>query len=184
MFSKLNRQGLLVASAFVVALIAAGCWYSLNTQTLNTETLVTSMSGAKGPEAIASANVKEGYGKLPLSFEPNKGQTDNKVKFLTRSSGYALFLTPNEAVLRFQNERPGKQVSIDPSVLRMRLEGANTNPQITGVTELPGKSNYFIGNDPRQWRTDIPTYAKVKYESDLSGRGPGLLRHPRPAVGV
>jgi len=39
------------------------------------------------------------YGKLPLSFEANQGQIDPRVKFLSRGSGYALFLTGNEAVL-------------------------------------------------------------------------------------
>ena len=33
------------------------------------------------------------YGKLPLSFEINRGQTDSRVKFLSRGSGYSLFLT-------------------------------------------------------------------------------------------
>jgi hypothetical protein len=41
----------------------------------------------------------EAYGKLPLSFEINQGQADSKVKFLSRGSGYSLFLTGNEAVL-------------------------------------------------------------------------------------
>jgi hypothetical protein len=41
----------------------------------------------------------ENYGKLPLSFEANQGQTDPQVKFLSRGRGYALFLTGDEAVL-------------------------------------------------------------------------------------
>ena len=41
----------------------------------------------------------ESYGKLPLSFEINKGHTDSQVKFLARGNGYSLFLTGNEAVL-------------------------------------------------------------------------------------
>ena len=45
----------------------------------------------------------------------------------------------------------------------MKLAGANANPQVRGVDELPGKSNYFIGNDSRKWRTNVPNYAKVKY---------------------
>ena len=101
MLSKLNRQGLLVASAFVVAVIAAGCWFSLNTQPS-----VTSMMEAKELEASAPAKVKADYGKLPLSFEPNQGQTDSQVKFLARGSGYALFLTANEAVLRYEMNGP------------------------------------------------------------------------------
>jgi hypothetical protein len=88
MLSKINRPKLLTASAFAVAVIAAGCWYSLNT-----ERRVTSATEPR--DANSAASVKSDYGKLPLSFEPNKGQTDREVKFLTRSSGYALFLTPN-----------------------------------------------------------------------------------------
>ncbi len=41
----------------------------------------------------------ESYGNLPLSFEANQGQTDSRVKFVSRGRGYTLFLTGNEAVL-------------------------------------------------------------------------------------
>ncbi len=168
MLSKLNRRSLLVASGFVVAVIAAGCWFSLNTQPS-----VTSIMEARGMEVGTPAKVKADYGKLPLSFEANLGQTDSQVKFLARGGGYALFLTANETVLRYRNERASGRGhdSNDPSsaVLRMKLEGTNANPQITGLAELPGKSNYFIGNDPRQWRTEIPTYSKVKYEAIYPG---------------
>jgi len=50
------------------------------------------------------------------------------------------------------------------TVLRMHLVGANPNPQVVGLEELPGKSNYLLGNDSSKWRTNIPHYAKVKYE--------------------
>ena len=49
--------------------------------------------------STAQARLVEAYGMLPLSFEINKGQTDSQVKFLSRGSGYSLFLTGNEAVL-------------------------------------------------------------------------------------
>jgi len=94
-----------------------------------------------------------------MSFEPNKGQTDGAVKFLARSSCYALFLTSDEAVFGFQD----KHNSSDSSVLKMSLKDANRNAIVTGLSELPRKTNYFIGNDPRKWRTDIPNFAKVKY---------------------
>lgn len=168
MLSKLNRQGLIVASAFVVAVIATGCWISLSTQPS-----VTTLIGDRELEASAPAKVKADYGKLPLSFEANQGQADRQVKFLARGSGYGLFLTANEAVLSLRNEPVGGN-DHDPNdppstVLRMKLEGTNANPQIAGLEQLPGKNNYFIGNDPRQWRTDIPTYAKVKYEAIYPG---------------
>lgn len=168
MLFKVSRQRLFVAFAFAVAVIAAGCWISFNNQPS-----ITSIIEAKGLEAGVPATVKADYGKLPLSFEANLGQTDSQVKFLARGSGYGLFLTANEAVLRYRNESASghAQHSNDPSsaVLRMKLEGANANPKVMGLKELPGKSNYFIGNDSRKWRTNIPTYARVKYESIYPG---------------
>ncbi len=118
----------------------------------------------------------ESYGKLPLSFEENRGQTDSQVKFLSRSSGYSLFLTSTQAVFRFRkpdfgsgNEATeGRQNSASAN-LRMKLGGANPAPRIEGMDQLPGRANYFIGADPAKWRTDIPTYAKVKYENVYAG---------------
>ncbi len=101
------------------------------------------------------------YAELPLSFEANQGQADASVEFLSRGSGYALFLTANEAVLML-----GK----DATMLQMKLLGANPAPSITGVGELSGKSNYFIGDDPEQWRTNVPNYSKVQ----LAGVYPGV----------
>jgi len=165
------------------------------------------------------------YGKLPLSFELNQGQTDGRVKFLSRGRGYSLFLTGNEAVvsLRKASDRnlprglasanvgrapiSGAQALQDPrlasalnlpngdgndsrslttgpvppsarpwmeggnssAVLRMQLAGANPRAAVMGADELPGKSNYFIGNDPQKWRTNVPTYAKVKYQGVYPG---------------
>ena len=56
-----------------------------------------------------------------------------------------------------------------PSTLRMKLVGANPNAVATGGDELPGKTNYFIGNNPKKWRTNVPTYAKVKYKGVYPG---------------
>jgi hypothetical protein len=39
------------------------------------------------------------YGELPLAFEVNRGQTDPRVKFCARSSGYGLFFTATQAIL-------------------------------------------------------------------------------------
>src|SRR5437016_11123222 len=51
----------------------------------------------------------------------------------------------------------------------MRLVGANPAPEVAGVGELPGKSNYFLGNDPTKWRTNVSTYAKVEYREVYPG---------------
>jgi hypothetical protein len=168
MFSNPNRNGRLMSYALVVTLIASACWYSSKTRTS-----VTSITEIEAPEASASARVKADYGKLPLSFEANLGQTDNEVKFLARGSGYALFLTANEAVLRSMNKPSSGRLQhsndTPSSVLRMKLEGANTSPQISGLEALPGRINYFVGKDPRRWRKDVPTYGKVRYQAVYPG---------------
>ncbi len=117
------------------------------------------------------------YARLPLSFEPNQGQTDARVRFLTHGQGYSLFLTDDEAVLSLKagakngSEMPsgGEVSATGQTVLRMQLLGARSGVGIEGMEELRGKSNYFIGNDPGKWRTDIPTYGRVKYTGVYRG---------------
>jgi len=106
------------------------------------------------------------YGKLPLAFEANDGQADARVKFLARGRGYALFLTGNSAVLTLPKATDLPRPS---TFLRMQLMGANVNAAVTGAEKLAGRSNYFIGNDPQQWRTNLPNYAEVKYAGVYPG---------------
>jgi hypothetical protein len=111
-------------------------------------------------EAQLKLNATENYGKLPLSFEANMGQSAEPVRFLSRGKGYTLFLTPSEAVLSLRNKS---------SVLRMKLAGANANAELNGQQELQGKVNYMIGNDRSKWHTDIPTFRKVHYDDVWPG---------------
>lgn len=117
-----------------------------------------------------SQPVLAAYGHLPLVFESNQGQSDPRVKFLARGSGYGLYLTANEAVLTLQPSAVSTQHSRSQrSVVRMSLEGAKGNSAIAGVNELPGKSNYFIGNDPAKWHRDVPQFAQVRYRNVYPG---------------
>ena len=127
----------------------------------------------------------ENYGRLPLSFEENVGQTAREVRYVSHGSGYELFLTPQEAVVAL---RPNVPRDLSPrhrtayiralrkarrdkqmTAIRLHLEGANPEPQIAGTDPLPTKVNYFIGNDPKKWHTNVPAYARVKYEGIYPG---------------
>lgn len=125
----------------------------------------------------AGKRATNAYDKVPLGFERNQGQVDQRVRYLTRGPGYALYLTDREAVFTLQkggiNASTGANalqsaVSGDASVrrpwsvVRVELKGANQNPTLTGIDRLPGKVSYFVGRDSRQWRTNVPTYAAVK----------------------
>jgi hypothetical protein len=150
-------------------------------------------------QAAARARLASAYGNLPLSFTANDGQAGPEVKFLSRGSGYTLFLTANEAVLALSTGTPGARDSEAPApsrnsgaapgrtrsaatpparsraqatreaVLRMEIAGANRAARVTGLDELPGKTDYFIGRDARKWRTNVPNYARVKYEGIYPG---------------
>ncbi len=121
----------------------------------------------------------EAYGRLPLAFEANQGQLDPHVKFVSRGAGYSLFLTPTETVMTLRRPSRGEPSSRGtralPSqeeksaVLRMKLVGANAETQVFGQDELPGKSNYFRGNDPTKWRSSVPQYARVRYTNVYPG---------------
>jgi hypothetical protein len=103
---------------------------------------------------------------VPLSFEANQGQTDSQVKFLSRGDGYSLFLTSHGVVFTL---RTPAGVKAPPSVFRMELLGAERNAQVSGADKLPGVANYFIGNDPKKWRSGISAYGKVKYRGIYPG---------------
>src|SRR5260221_9040456 len=59
------------------------------------------LSNPSRPESNPASPIKlnESYGRLPLYFEPNQGQTDPHVKFLSKGSDYNLFLSDKETAL-------------------------------------------------------------------------------------
>ena len=137
----------------------------------------TFLAGFFLPAAAATdARVSKTYGKLPLQFEANRGQTHEDVRFLARGAGYSLYLTSREAVLVLTKPNPdvkpgsrSAKAQAKPVALRMSLVGAARKPLVTGLDELPGKANYFIGKDPAKWRTNVPTYTKVHYREVYPG---------------
>src|SRR5579863_629776 len=127
----------------------------------------------------------EAYGKLPLSFQENLGQTDPQVRFISSGSGYQLFLPAQDAVLEMRSPRKGFSSPLDraaklrahiraraaqkTSVVRLHLQRTNPGTEITGLEKLPGRTDYFIGSDPKDWRTGVPSYSRVKYHEIYPG---------------
>jgi Beta-propeller repeat/Abnormal spindle-like microcephaly-assoc'd, ASPM-SPD-2-Hydin len=192
--------GLITAMMLVLSPCTIGDGYrktSPFSASTNPPPVRVAVSSPPSAAAAAPAALLEGYGNLPLAFEANQGQSDARVKFISRGSGYALFLTPTEAVLSLRvgdtagnkkslATRPRGRAIRRPSdvnqrfelarhdrgreaILRMRLVGASSTASPAGLEELPGKLNYFIGSDRNKWRTDVPTFAKVRYESVYPG---------------
>ena len=154
-----HRPFIIVFLLVAAGLIAAG---STQQRTLTIQAVARSQAVTAADKARVSRN----YGRLPLRFEVNAGQTDKRVRYLARGSGYSFFLTPAEATLKLQKagdtltEEAGETRQ---AILSLRLVGATEHTSISGLEELPGKSNYFIGSRPEQWRTGVSGYARVSY---------------------
>jgi len=170
----------LILRLFVAGIILFGTQRSATAQNLGRGDSVSPLqpghsSEAEAKERPADTKVRaaDSFARLPLSFEANQGQADPEVKFLARGQGYTLFLTRRaEAVLVLQGaaKKEKSEPSADPpAVLRMKLAGATLNPEVAGLEELAGRVNYFVGKDPREWHTDVPTYARVNFSSVYPG---------------
>jgi hypothetical protein len=134
----------------------------------------------------------EAYGKLPLSFEQNRGQANASIDFVARGPGYAVALSPTQASFALRKRDSGtgsdrasdvRKISnsfsaanrvsethrVESAVVRMNLVGANGRATAEGQKELEGRVNYFIGNDAAKWRRDVPTFGRVRYTEVYPG---------------
>jgi Abnormal spindle-like microcephaly-assoc'd, ASPM-SPD-2-Hydin/Beta-propeller repeat len=136
-----------------------------------------------------SRQVQANYGQLPLAFEANKGQTDPRVNFVSRGTGYSVFLTSGGMVLSLRPQESVLPVvpvvsngasktqptsnkiasSTADTTMIFNLVGAAANPKAIGEEPLSTKVNYFIGSDPNKWQTNVQTYAKVRYQNVYPG---------------
>jgi hypothetical protein len=94
----------------------------------------------------------------PLNFEPNRGQAQNGVQFVARGPAYVVSLSDAGATLASEG-----------SALRLRVVGSRDAVTPAAEQPLPGVVNYYIGNDPKLWLTDIKTYGKVRYAGVYPG---------------
>jgi hypothetical protein len=180
-----SRNGWIVGLSLLVVVGAAGTFVSLAHFTARAERSVVKGSVPASVTRTASpaeqARIAANFVSQPLSFEPNLGQTDPQVKFLSRSSHYNLFLTSKGAVFTLPlpaakdssaKATPGKFGKVSSNsvaVMRMTMLEANPVPQVDGSTRLEGHSNYFHGSDPSQWVRNVPQYARVNYHGIYPG---------------
>jgi hypothetical protein len=108
---------------------------------------------------------------LPLTFEANQGQVNTQARFVSRGNGYTVFLTTGGMVLSLRSAKASEE-GLQPSTtatIQFKLVGAAKNPAVVGENLQPGRVNYFLGNDPTRWRTNVPTYGQVRYKNVYPG---------------
>jgi hypothetical protein len=117
----------------------------------------------------------------PLYFEANRGQVEGDVRFVARGRQCDVLIAPTEAVLilgkrdtssaapPLEQLLPRAGEIHETLSVRLRLENANRQATASGLDELAAKANYFIGNDPAQWRTGVPLFSKVRIDGIYPG---------------
>jgi photosystem II stability/assembly factor-like uncharacterized protein len=118
-------------------------------------------ASARRPDPEATKRVRAAYSAMPLRFEPATGAN---AEFIARGAGYALDLARGEARLAIGGMKDGP-----PAAVTMRLFGASASATGEGRRVLPGITNYLIGNDRREWRNGVRSYAEVAYRRVYPG---------------
>ena len=161
----------------------------------NRQAYSTGLSIPQDLRQASSDKVIKSLGMLSLSFEANKGQLPSSVKFISRGFGNTLVFSRDKVVFRIpslttevygprvksdSNCRKYEKVKMSPCTrlasgpqkqieLTMQLVDRKRTGKVESLNKLPGTINYFIGHNPKNWHTNIPTYQKVVYRNVYPG---------------
>lgn len=117
----------------------------------------SALAAGTGPDSDL-ARSQAALARLPLRFEKNVGQASAPVRYKARAAGYTLLLTAAGPSLAFGG---GQRLDIS-------LRGSNGAPEIEGLDRMATRTDYFMGAR-KQWRTEIPTYSRVRYRAVYPG---------------
>jgi len=129
--------------------------------------------GSRAKERAFAANPHPADGSssldLPLTFEPNRGQSEKGVQFVARGPGYTLYLNGDGSSFHFSSAA-ARATNRKRSPLFMKLVGQKkSDSALMGFDERPSKSSYFIGSDPKKWFTGIPNFGRVSQREIYEG---------------
>jgi hypothetical protein len=133
---------------------------------------VSSEPQAAAPR-MSEQEALDAYEKLPLSFIPNEGQSeDEAVRYYAQGAGYGFFFTRGGATLSFADGKGRGHA------LGLEFLGANPHPTLEAQKRLAGEVNYLIGDDPTEWQKGLPTHGELIYGGlwpgiDMAVRGEG-----------
>ncbi len=164
---SLARGGSFAIGAFLVVSISIPLGAFLPSDRVS-----TLAAGARAP-VPAKRRALTAVGRQPLRFEAVDSVADRAAGFLSRGSGYALFLGQGAAVVSLSGRSrpstsPGSS-GAQAAVVRMAWPAADGRVQPVGLEPTPGVSNYLVGNDPSRWRRGVQSFGKVRYPNLYAG---------------
>src|SRR5215467_420348 len=98
-----------------------------------------------------------------VSFEKNEGQWSSSIRYMSAGSGYRIALLSDG--LRLSPTHAAKT----PQEVTLRWIDGKASPEISVQDPLSYHSNYFVGNDPQQWKTSVPFFGEVVYHNIYPG---------------
>jgi hypothetical protein len=172
-----KKKALVVVAVTLLALLAAFAVLIAASNAPNADHHSSAASTQHDQSRAAAPQMSEqealdAYGKLPLSFIPNEGQTDEAVRYYAQGAGYGFFFTKEGARLSFADGEGGGH-ALDLSFL-----GANPDATLEARKRLSGEVNYLQGDDPAKWQKGLPTHGELLYGGlwpgiDMAVRGEG-----------
>lgn len=122
--------------------------------------------------AAANRNAEANFASGDWALEPNVGQSAPCVKFLARANDSSVFLTSDSLYISWSHigQMARARSPVPSDFLRLQFMNANSAAAASGEALLPGKTNYLIGRNSRDWHTNVPHFRAVRY----AGLYPGV----------
>ncbi len=156
---------------------------------VGTATQSSSLSAGRETDELSKVRLNRRLDDMPLNFQANQGQADDRVKFMARGRNLSVFLTDGGASIVLKKStatsdskaarlagshvgvrsRPVTTNARPSRVVKMALVGSNLNARAVGLDKAAEISNYFIGRDPHKWQTNVPNYSRAKFENIYPG---------------
>jgi hypothetical protein len=152
-------------------------------QELETPLRIGGVNDPQPPKQLAAARICH----APLAFTENQGQWDDSILFRADAGGATMWFTKGGAYFQFMRyfprdeqatetgphvrlgRLPEERGGVECLMLKTSFVAANPNPRVVGEDKLQYRCNFFLGNDPAAWRTDVPNYRAVRFEEVYPG---------------
>ena len=127
---------------------------------------------AHNPDTVLEKNI---------SFIENKGQWEEEVLFKLAYQNSTLFFERNgvthvlidpkglEEIQSSKFTRKPISTTLNAHAYRLSFRNALPSPQINGIHKKSYYHNYYLGNDPTRWKSEVPLYQSIEYQELYQG---------------
>ncbi|HEY0261903.1 MAG TPA: hypothetical protein VGB95_02680, partial [Chitinophagales bacterium] len=111
----------------------------------------------------------------PMLFTKNTGQWDSRIYYIADLTIGKLLLERNQITFAVSDfsayemaHNTGTSHTVHEHIFRLKFEGANTESLVPSEVEEAYR-NYYLGNNPANWRSNVPVYKKNTFKNLYAG---------------